>query len=406
MTRPGAYLAGLLRRFRRDQRGAAAIIVAVLMPVFIGGIGLGVETGYWFMWERKLQHIADVAAYAGAVERRSGGDSTDISNAVSNIATASGYPAGASAPVVVNPFGGNDLAVEVTLSHNLSRLFTGVFLSGDVAISARAVAAIDPAQPEACITVMSPDSAGAMTVWGSAIVTLNGCDLVSASNASNSIMLGNDLNIDNGCPYAVGGLSGAHNLNLTNTSCTGVQSITSIPDDPHADLTLPTTSDCGTMWNGQLVRCYNDLRMDDEDIHSDSIYIIDGELSVRARSDINATNITFIVNDSSVVDLQNNSEMHLSAPTSGPLSGMLIYGLQSGLLDSRIENRIRGTINSSFEGTVYLPNAHLEYLGNASLTCTALVAHSITFTGNSEMNCTNERKFSTDLTLRGVSLIE
>ena len=41
-------LCTLLRRLGRDQRGAIAAIFAVLVPVLVGIVGFGVETGIWY----------------------------------------------------------------------------------------------------------------------------------------------------------------------------------------------------------------------------------------------------------------------------------------------------------------------------------------------------------------------
>ena len=55
-------------RFSRDQRGAVAVAVAVLLPVLIGFAGLGVEVGWWFWIQRQNQSAADAAAISAALE--------------------------------------------------------------------------------------------------------------------------------------------------------------------------------------------------------------------------------------------------------------------------------------------------------------------------------------------------
>ena len=52
--------------------------MAVTLPVFVGGLGMGAEVGYWYFGQRKVQNSADVAAYAGAVALRAGNDETII----------------------------------------------------------------------------------------------------------------------------------------------------------------------------------------------------------------------------------------------------------------------------------------------------------------------------------------
>src|SRR5205823_8663562 len=59
-------------RFLHDNRGAAAAIVAVMIPVLIGFETLGVETGLWHMIKRQTQSAAHAAAIATAHERIAG----------------------------------------------------------------------------------------------------------------------------------------------------------------------------------------------------------------------------------------------------------------------------------------------------------------------------------------------
>src|SRR6516162_9237126 len=62
--RPGAFLQRLLR----DQRGIAAVLVALALTVLIGLVALGVETGLWYAIKRQDQSAADAAAISGAYE--------------------------------------------------------------------------------------------------------------------------------------------------------------------------------------------------------------------------------------------------------------------------------------------------------------------------------------------------
>ena len=49
-----------------DNKGNVSIIVALCLPMVIGGAAFGIEVGYWRYDQVRLQQAADAAAYAGA----------------------------------------------------------------------------------------------------------------------------------------------------------------------------------------------------------------------------------------------------------------------------------------------------------------------------------------------------
>ncbi len=58
----------MLKRFRRDEKGAVYIYFAVLIPVLLGIIGLTLEGGSLLHLNSELQELADASALAGAKE--------------------------------------------------------------------------------------------------------------------------------------------------------------------------------------------------------------------------------------------------------------------------------------------------------------------------------------------------
>ena len=48
-------LSDLCGRFRSDRRGNVAITFALSMPLVVGGLGFGAETGYWYYQQLRLQ---------------------------------------------------------------------------------------------------------------------------------------------------------------------------------------------------------------------------------------------------------------------------------------------------------------------------------------------------------------
>lgn len=371
--------------FGRDTGGAVALLVALLMPAVVGAIGLGAEVGYWYMLERKLQHVADVAAYSGAVRKMSGASASEIDATVQQIAQSSGLPSGATATIVTAP-GDVGTIVRVAVAYDVPSYFSSLFLDTGTRIDVAAAAGIDAPPPLGCVTVLSPDAPGALTVWGSATVNLDGCDVIAHSRAADAVDLGSTLTITDGCVYTPGGVAGAQNL-VTTLSARCVRPLSASPADPLAALDKPGAGDCGATWNGLRVECHIDLVLNDGNIADDTIYIVTGSLGSASNKTIAATNVSFVLDGTTGIKFAGNSRFDLSAPVSGPLEGVLFTGTQP----DGTANDLRGTVDWAFGGAIHLPNSAITFSGNASTTCTALVAKSITFTGSSAMNCSVPR---------------
>ena len=84
---------GFARDLQVDQSGAAAVVIAIIFPILVGGMGLGAETGYWYVTQRKLQHAVDVSAHAGGARLRAGDSKSQIDAAALNIALNTGLSA-------------------------------------------------------------------------------------------------------------------------------------------------------------------------------------------------------------------------------------------------------------------------------------------------------------------------
>ena len=52
----------ILMRFVLDRQGNIAVIMALTLPVVLGGAGLGIEVTNWLMTQRSMQNAADAAA--------------------------------------------------------------------------------------------------------------------------------------------------------------------------------------------------------------------------------------------------------------------------------------------------------------------------------------------------------
>src|SRR3974390_3831827 len=55
-----------LMGLRADRRGNIAVMMAFLLPVLVGFLGLGFEATEWYLQTRSMQNAADAAAIAAA----------------------------------------------------------------------------------------------------------------------------------------------------------------------------------------------------------------------------------------------------------------------------------------------------------------------------------------------------
>ena len=123
---------GLVSGILKDQRGVIMIMFALLLPILVGVIGLGVEVGSWYYAKRNLQSAADGAAVAALFEVRSGSDADTILDKAKEEATANGWDetAGDTLTAVSPPTSGSfvddTLAVEVNVTKSIDLLLRGL----------------------------------------------------------------------------------------------------------------------------------------------------------------------------------------------------------------------------------------------------------------------------------------
>ena len=170
-------------RLAADQRGVIIVMFALMVPIFLGFIGLGVEVGYWFQKHRDLQAAADAAAVSGAYEnaegRSSGVQTIAQREAVNNgwnstdgTITVRSFPFNATYPASGSYTADTD-AVEIELTYSLVRLFSSWFMSGDMIINARAVGDVVAGASTACVLALgSANAAKSLWVLGSATVSM------------------------------------------------------------------------------------------------------------------------------------------------------------------------------------------------------------------------------------------
>jgi len=395
-----------LSRLFADRRGLTAVTFALSLPVIIGSAGLGVEVGYWFFEERRLQTAADLAANAGAVVLRSGAGDNAVSDAAEAEAIENGYVPGA---IVVNtpPTTGanqNGRAVEVLLQRDLPRYFTALFTNEPMRVGVRAVAAYENEQ-QACILALDTWANDAVIFIGNPTATFSGCVVMSNSLADDSITIAGSADVTAPCIVSAGGT--AVSADLTLTSCSAPMEEMPQAQDPYADLSEPPVSGpCASVPGGNPHepktlnpgRYCGGLNLSGEFNLTAGVYIVDGgDFRINANATVSGSGVMFFLTNGATVHFNGSADIDLSAPTSGAYAGVLMYGDRD---QGNAENVFNGTADSSFTGALYFPSQEVTHSGNFSGDngCLRIVARAIDLRGNAG--------FGTDCTGAGLDVIE
>jgi hypothetical protein len=405
----------LCRQFWANTKANTAILFSLSLPVLVGAAGLGVETGYWYFKQRELQTAADVAAVAGAVEKRAGNATSTINAAALTEAVEHGFVQGEGTIDVNDPPSSGAFqdarSVEVLLTMPSTRFFSKIFTSETVTLNARGVARYEDGG-QACILALDPEESGAVTFTGNAVSLINGCNVMSNSLHDNSLIVTGSADITMPCALAAGGVSVDEGLTLTD--CPEAQQNVPPAADPFKDLPEPDlTGPCLTMPSGNGAATLSPGRycgggaLKGNKTLTPGTYIIDGgDFKINANANVVGEGVTFYFTDDATADFNGTANIELSAPTSGTYKGILMYGDRD---NSNTANKFNGTADSQMTGALYFPAQQVEFLGNFSGEngCMRIVARTIDFTGSADFNADCTAEGLNDMPLPGrVSLVE
>ena len=343
-------LPSCLSKFARDDTGSVLIMTALLSPLVMAGLGLGVETGHWYQKQRQLQHISDLASHAAASRLRNGDSNSAIYVSALTIAKGSGFEFDLGSmefhsPPTSGTYAGNPEAVEVILTENRPRWFTGMFMNGDVELKARSVSLINGGSP-ACILALSNTASGAVTVTGSTDIGLTNCVVTSNSAATDAFSMNSGASyMTTDCVHTVGGA--VYTSNLTLTDCSAPRTMQPRTRDPYADRSEPVV--WGSCSNGRIGRPNASTTVSATDSHPSGmqskrfcggltlkgnvtfepgLYIVDGgTFSINSQAVISNQlgGVTFFRTNGAEIHFKGGSTIVLAAVTCGPTSGLLSW---------------------------------------------------------------------------------
>lgn len=410
--------------FSRNDRGAVALMFALMLPVLFGIIGLGMEVGIWFKERRELQTIADAAAVSAAIENSYGATSAAVLSAATTEATANGFdPTTDTITYVGTPtsgaFVGDAGYVEVNVSRQLDTILSQVFYSLSPSTVARAVAST-VGDKDACVLALDPSAQNAINLSGGANVTMSGCGVVANSDHSTSaINVGNNTSLTVDCLWSAGEISGANNV--TTTQCAAPVSNASAATDPYTAIDVPAdigTLPCvsGTAMSGAQMNISSDVTLSEGrfckgmKITNGTVtlnpgtYIMDSGDFEMTGGNLTGSNVTIIltsstnpVSNTGNMSLTGTGNVTISAPTAndttgivtGNYIGLLVYQDRNYSPPPNTRNKFTGGSAANFAGAIYTPNTDIDFTGGNSTSgpdCLMLVGQKVSFTGDTQMN--------------------
>ena len=420
---------GVLAGLARDRRGALAVMLALMLPVMLGFVGLGVEVGFWYQARRDLQSAADAAAIGGAYDVKDGSSSVTIQTTATTEATRNGLDTGAGETIAVNyqyPASGSYTAdgnaVEVLLTQPITLMFSKVvaaFYGGgtvgtSVTVNVRAVATLATIG-EAC--VLSLDSTGSSAaVGGNGDLTLDDCQIASNSEDSDAIASTGSGSLTADCAYTAGGV--ADTSQMTYDAGCALQTNASPLPDPYLTLTAPGGTCAAGYESGYthnvatsvlighpvgspdyvnpFVICGALWIKDGTVTLNPGLYVIDGgDLKSNASGNFVGVGVTIVLkNEAQINNFNGSLTVTLSAPApadgAGVWQGILFYQDRdtSSVCTGNNCNTLNGNLSSTFQGAVYFPNQELNVLGGntTASSCLQIVTLRVSFSGNSNVN--------------------
>ena len=422
--RPRTVCSGLLSRFAqrrwlppiltglgRDRRGVIIIMFALMLPVMLGFLGLAVEVALWYSNRRDMQGAADAAAIAAAYEiaesRTTNATARGTAEAENNgWSSSTGTIAINNSSADVNStfptsgaFTADSNAVEVLVTKNVTRLFSGYFFTDNtVTINGRAVATVVAGASTACVLALgSSNQQGALTVSGATnSVTMTGCTM--ATNSTNANAVKNQTGtMSADCIYSAGGVQGTP----TTTACSGAKTNQPTITDPYEEaVTKPTDADfdnCAI--DGGTINTAVDLLISDGvfcsikttggtlTMTSGTYYIDRGDFRVTGGGTVSASGVVIVFGDSTGsnncggLTISGSSNINITAPTSGNFVGIAFY--RSSSCDANDDFNFTGTTASAIEGAVYNPSGDVSMTGTGAISgsCLQVVGDKVTFSG-------------------------
>jgi hypothetical protein len=430
----------------RDESGQALIMVALGLTCILGFVGFATDVGILLHAKRNLQIAADAAALAGANEIRI--DSTQVIAAAKAASAQNGFTDGVNSVTVTpsngpadGPHAGDPSYVEAIVSQAQPTFFMRLFNFTSMPVSARAVAFNGANNGSGCLHALNGSDPDTINLQGHFTVNAPGCQVLDNSKDPCGLdFTGAGGSLTAGSVSMAGGACG-HETDSNPLPLPGPQvsdplasTYTAIPQSSWPACTAApsgntwgtsggrTYNPSGISGGGTTLFCYSSgtNSINNAVTMNPGTYIFTGSLGLQGHGSLNGTaGVTiYLPGPTGIVAApggnmnmggSGNSNLSLTAPSTGPFANVAIYEEPTDTNPVNMEGTpITGVgAGAGLTGIIYLPNAMLELGGNSTtqVLTTDLIVNKLFAFGNATVNISDLSATNTTV-LDTIALVE
>lgn len=381
----------LLARFLDEERGATTLIFGLVAVSLVSFTGVTIDYGRASQTKSRLQSALDTAVIAGL--KAGPGTGADVATRVF-MSTFEG----ASAQGVQRNFTySSDGALVGTASTPVKFTFGRLFGQSQLTVSSRTEGVLQQPPGRVCILLLDPTKPESLRVNGGVDLIAPECEVHIHSSAQPAAVFNGNSVFDTRrlC------IKSAHYTANGNPKLGKVETRCAVAQDPFAGkIAAPDNLAC-TYTNkvfdapkgkgkthvpaGVYCGSTNFNGNQDIELEAGGLFVIkDGQMTVGGGSDITGRGVTiYLANQNSTFQVNGNSKIDLTAPTSGLREGVLFYE-PNGLPTTNVS--LNGGSSHRIEGLIYLPSREVTFNGASSMASeqVTMVLNSIIFNGASE----------------------
>jgi hypothetical protein len=374
------------------RRGNVVVLTAVCLTVIMSVVALTLDGGTLLNDRRQAQAVADAAALAAASDlyynfytnngtdpnhtARDSALATAAANGFANDGTVTSVQV--NIPPLYGPFAGMAEYAEVIVQYNRGRMFSSIFGSSNIAVTARAVAIGSPIAAEVGIMVLDPTAKGAFSANGGGGTTVTGTPIIVNSNSPEASIAGGGGVVSAPEIYVTGGATTTGGGSYSGTVLTGRPP----QPDPLANLPVPDPTTMTQQANKKTQYTQGDVTL------NPGVYT--GGISVSGTANLTLTPGIYYMDgggfgfsgqgsltghgvmiynapgkgNSGGISISGLGSIDISAPTSGPYSGLTFFQDRTSTQTGNVSGTGGAT---SITGTFYFAGALLNVNGNGGV---------------------------------------